>query len=149
RPGEKVTVPVFVSHFSELKFQPKLRWWVSGWTDSADLMNVVPPRSVPASWKEYDVQELEPVTFTAPVVPFVGSVNLTLRDPENRRIAANFVNLVVRPEAPLPRVERSDERQVTLRFSPGDFARRRWSGPAASPEGKAYGRGQGFFEYRL
>lgn len=30
-PGETITVPIFVSHFSDRTFQPKLRWWVSGY----------------------------------------------------------------------------------------------------------------------
>src|SRR5262249_42114049 len=111
RPGGAVTVPVFVSHFSDRAYRPAVRWWVDGWTDEADSLMVVTPRSRPASWKAYDVEELEPVTFTAPDRPFVGSVNLTLRDPNNQRIAANYVNLVVRPEKPLPRVERRGARE--------------------------------------
>jgi hypothetical protein len=149
KPGEQVTVPVFVSHFSDLSFQPALRWWVDGWDDEANSLMVVSPTSRPAIWKRYDVEDLEPITFRAPGRPFVGSVNLTLRDPSNRRVTANFVNLVVKLEKPLPRVERRDDHEVVLRFAPGDFARRRWSGPAASPEGKVYGRGKGYFEYRL
>ena len=38
KPGEEVMVPVFVSHFSDRPFQPKLRWWVSGYDDRADIV---------------------------------------------------------------------------------------------------------------
>ncbi|MEJ7639066.1 MAG: hypothetical protein WKF75_14115, partial [Singulisphaera sp.] len=74
---------------------------------------------------------------------------LTLRDENNRRIAANYVNVVVRPERPMPQVERQGDRKVALRFAPGTSARSQWSGPAASPMGRAHGQGKGFFEYRL
>ena len=35
KPGETITVPIFVSHFSDRTFQPKLRWWVSGYDERA------------------------------------------------------------------------------------------------------------------
>jgi hypothetical protein len=149
KPGEMVTVPVFLSHFSDRTYAPTVRWWVTGWDEGADLINHVPPVSRPASWKPYDVTEQEPLTFRAPKGPFVGSVNITLRDEQNNRWAANYVNLVVKPDAPSPRAERVSDHEATLRFSPGDFSRRHWSGASASPPGKAYGRGKGYFEYKI
>ncbi len=38
---------------------------------------------------------------------------------------------------------------MTIRFEPRDFARQEWSDPAQAPPGKVYGRGKGYFEYRL
>ncbi len=148
-PGQEVDVPVFVSHFSERTFQPKLRWWVSGYDDRVNIISVVEPRSVPIKWKAYDVVEQEPIRVTLPRVPFVGALILTLRDPENHRFAANYVNLVVKPEHPLPRIQRRGLNDVTLRFAPGDFARQKWADPAKAPAGKVYGYGKGFFEYRI
>ena len=149
KPGEKVTVPVFLSHYSERGFRPRIRWWVSGWNENADNLNVGEPETRPANWEPFGVTEQKPVTFIAPRRPFVGSVNLVLRDEQNHRVAANYVNLVVKPEAPLPRVERQGEQEAVLRFTPGDFARQRWTGGYASPSGKAYGLGKGFFEYKI
>ena len=150
KPGETVTVPVFISHYSDRETTPRVRWWVAGWDDDAQFQNVVAPQQRMASWTAFGVKEQEPVTFTAPNRPFVGAVILTLRDQEGPpRIAANYVNLVVRPDAPLPRVERADAHEAVLRFTPDDFSRRRWSGGSGSPEGKVYGRGMGFFEYRI
>jgi hypothetical protein len=149
KPGETVTVPVFVSHFSERSFQPKLRWWVSGYDERADILSVAEPKSVPIAWRPYDVNELEPIRVTLPRRPFVGALVLTLRGPDDRRFAANFVNLVVRPDRPLPRVQRRGLRDVTLRFAPKDFSRQKWSETARPPTGKVYGYGTGFFEYRL
>jgi len=108
-----------------------------------------PPRSRAADWTPYGVRVQEPVTVRLPDRPFVGAVVLTLRDEDNRRIAANFVNVVVQPETPLPRIERHGDREVIVRFAPGELARQAWSGPSASSEGKVAGQGRGFFEYRL
>ena len=149
KPGEKVSVPLFVSHFSELKGPPQLRWWVSGWDDNGDWINAVAPATRPVEWSRYDVKTLEPLTFEAPKRPFVGSVSLVLRDENNVRIAANFVNLVVKPETPLPRVQRLDDNQAVLRFEPGDFSRRRWTEGSGGPKGKVHGRGKGYYEYQL
>jgi hypothetical protein len=95
------------------------------------------------------VISLEPLQITLPDYPFVGAVALTLRDEQNQRFAANFVNLVVKPDRPLPRVQRRNDHDVTIRFAPRDFARQEWSEPALSPPGKVYGRGKGFFEYQI
>jgi len=149
KPGDKVTVPVFVSHYSDREHAPKLRWWVSGWDDEGESVNLTEPEQQVVTWRAYDVADLKSVTFTAPDRPFVGSLNLTLRDDENRRIAANFVNIVVRPESPLPRAARKGDHEAVLRFAPGDFARRQWSDGVASPPGKAFGQGKGFFEYKI
>src|SRR4029077_18916698 len=81
--------------------------------------------------------------------PFVGALSLTLRDENNHRFAANFVNVVVKPDHPLPRIERRGPKDVVVRFAPKDFAHHQWSEPAKAPPGKVYGHGKGFFEYRL
>jgi hypothetical protein len=95
------------------------------------------------------VESLPPLRFTLPPYPFVGALVLTLRDEQNQRFAANFVNVVVRPDRPLPRLQRRGLRDVAVRFAPGDFAARRWSEPTKAPRGKVYGYGKGYFEYRL
>ncbi|HEX8199648.1 MAG TPA: glycoside hydrolase family 2 TIM barrel-domain containing protein, partial [Isosphaeraceae bacterium] len=150
RPGETITIPVFVSHYSELKGPAKLRWGLvrpSPRDDSRPVGAQGGERSV--DWKPYGVTELEPVTIRAPESPTVGAVALTL-EVDGQRVAANFVNVVVRPEQPEPRVARQGERTLLVRFDPADFARRRWSaGPAQAPPGKAYGRGKGFLEYHF
>ena len=148
KPGEEVTVPIFISHFSERKGPPKIRWWWSGFNDEADTMGQN-PQNIKATWKPYDVATQEPVRIIAPNRPFVGAVALTLRDENNLRIAANFVNLVVKPDTPLPRIERVEDREARLRFAPGDFAKRSWSAGFGTPRGKVVGRGKGYFEYHL
>jgi hypothetical protein len=149
KPGETITVPLFVSHYSDRPGPVKLRWWVSGFDSRADIRTVVEPRTDSIEWKPYDVVSLEPLRFTLPGYPLVGALLLTLRDRDDRRIAANFVNVVAKPVRPLPRIERRGPKDVIVRLAPGDFADLRWSDPAAAPTGKVYGRGKGFFEYRL
>jgi len=151
RPGETVTIPVFISHFSDRAFEPTLRFWLDGFDDRGDSIAVISPQSVPATWKAYDVAEQAPIRVKLPDHPFVGSLNLTLRDPSNGRFAANYVNVVVRPEKPAPRASRDpeDPRDAVLRFAPTDFARGTWSRPGSPPAGKAYGHGKGSYEYRL
>jgi hypothetical protein len=149
KPGEAITVPIFVSHYSSHPGPVKVRWWVSGYDSRADIRTVVQPISFPITWKPYGVVNVEPLKFTLPDYPFVGAVLLTLRDQQNRRFAANFVNVVVKPDRPLPRIQRRGPNDVVIRFAPGDFARQKWTLPATAPPGKVYGHGKGYFEYRI
>jgi hypothetical protein len=147
--GERIRVPIFVSHYSNRAGLVKVRWWVSGYDSRADIRSVVLPTSFPITWKPYDVVNLEPLEFTLPDYPFVGALILTLRDQQDRRFAANFVNVVVKPDRPLPRIELRGPKEVIIRFKPGDFARQQWSEPGKAAAGKVYGRGKGYFEYRI
>jgi hypothetical protein len=149
KPGQALRVPIFVSHYSDRSAPVKLRYWVSGYDSRADVRSIVPPRSVPINWRQYDVVELEPLEFKMPDYPFVGALGLTLRDERNRRIAANFVNLVVKPYHSLPRIAAHGPNEVVVRFAPADFARESWSSRAHAPAGKVYGHGTGYFEYRI
>jgi hypothetical protein len=149
RPGETVTIPIFVSHYSERQGPVNLRWWVGGYDSRADIRTVVMPTNVPIHWRPYDVVDLAPIKVTLPDYPFVGAVALTLRDEQNQRFAANFVNLVVKPDHPLPRIARRGPRDVAIRFAPADFAHLEWSNPGKAPAGKVYGHGKGYFEYRI
>ncbi|HWE38110.1 MAG TPA: glycoside hydrolase family 2 TIM barrel-domain containing protein [Isosphaeraceae bacterium] len=144
--GETVKVPVFVSHFSDRK-AARLRWWVAGFDDHGRRISTE-PTTVPVSWTPYDVtMQQEPLTARLDR-GFVGAIAMVLEDEAGKKVAANFVNLVVRPERPLAHVERLDDRKVALRFAPEDFAKGRWSGPTAG-EGKAAGQGKGSFTYSL
>ena len=76
---------------------------------------------------------------------------LTLRDEQNHRIAANFVNLVVKPAGPLPRIQRRGPNAAIVRFSPKDFARAgmdRSDGRSGRPA-RSMAEARAIFEYRL
>jgi hypothetical protein len=147
RPGEVITVPVFVSHYSDRKDPPKLKWWVTGVDDDGEP-DAMEPRLRDVEWVAYGVKEQKPLKVRIKGA-FVGALAMVLEDSAGKKIAANFVNLVVKPEKPAPRIERVDDHTVKVRFAPGDYWRSRWSGKSASPSGKAYGLGVGSFAYRL
>ncbi|MEO6809068.1 MAG: sugar-binding domain-containing protein [Isosphaeraceae bacterium] len=147
KPGELIAVPLFVSHYSDLKDAPTLRWWIKGTDDNGEAVEIE-PRDRAVEWVQYGVKEQKRLAFRLKT-PFVGALALVLNDKGGRKIAANFVNLVVKAEAPAPRVERLGDHEVAVRFRPEDFSRSRWTGKAASPSDKAYGTGQGSIAYRL
>jgi hypothetical protein len=149
KPGETITVPIFVSHYSDRTGPAKVRWWVSGYDSRADIRAIVEPTNIPITWKPYDVIDVKPLEIKLPDYPFVGALLLTLRDEQNRRIAANFVNLVVQPAGPLPRIQRRGPNAAIVRFSPKDFASRQWTDQTPERTGKVHGLGKGYFEYRL
>ncbi len=79
--------------------------------------------------------DLEPLKVTLPDYPFVGALVLTLRDEQDQRFAANYVNLVVKPDRSMPRIERRGPNDVAVRFEPGAFAT-----PALVRAGEGAGR---------
>jgi len=134
-PGEEFTVPIFVSHFSARTQPPKLVWQISG-TDSMGRAVITDPKTERVAWQRCRVTFQKPLRIRVPSKrPFVGALTLELLDERDRRIAANFVNLVVRRLAPgdlegdtpqsslpSPRVEVLAPRLVAVRFGPEDFA---------------------------
>jgi len=147
KPNELIRVPLFVSHYSDVKGEPKIRWWIKG-TDANGKVLEIKERVRDAQWSQYGVVEQKPLAFEIPRA-FIGALALVLEDSEGKRLAANFVNLVVTPESPAPRVERLDEHHAVLRFTPAEFARAKFSGGFDAPLGKVWGRGTGSITYRL
>ena len=88
KPGQTITVPIFVSHYSDRQGPPKLRWWASGYDARGDIRMVSELKTTPINWKPYGVVQLEPLKITLPDYPLVGAVALTLRDEQDCRIAA-------------------------------------------------------------
>ena len=149
--GETVAVPVFVSHYSQRKEPPILRWWVKGTNDDGEL-DEIPAHTRKVDWKPYGVTTLEkPLQFKIKS-SFVGALALVLEDAKTgEKIAANFVNIVIQPETPRARVERVLDHEVALRFTPEEFSRSRWTDGSKMPgvPGKAAGQGKGSFTYKL
>lgn len=134
-PEEQLTIPVFVSHFSRRTSEPILRWQIVG-TDSLGRAVTTQPQTRRVVWQPYRVTFQKPLQIRPPTNrAFVGALTLELLGEKDRRIAANFVNLVVRPRAvepsadesaaasaDCPRVEVLAPRLVAVRFDPGEFA---------------------------
>ena len=74
KPGQTITVPIFVSHFSE---RSGIRSSCDGGSAATirgrTSGRVVEPTSIPITWRPYDVVDLEPLKFTLPDYPFVGA----------------------------------------------------------------------------
>jgi len=132
--GEEFTLPVFVSHYSDRTEAPTLVWQING-VDTLGRPVSNEPQRLPVVWRRAEVTFQEPLRVRVPEGrPLVGALALELLDREGRRIAANFVNLIVHqaPEdtdrrTPLPppvppRVEVLGPRLVAVRFEPSDFA---------------------------
>jgi hypothetical protein len=145
--GEEIPIELFVSHYSTRTDAPTLRWWITGSNDQGEKVGTQ-PRTREAQWSPYGVAKQKRLVVKIHE-PFVGAVGFELLDKDGKRIAANFENLVVRPEEPQPRVERVDDHTVALRFRPDEFRTAEWSGGYNLIDGKAHGQGSGSFGYRL
>jgi len=131
-PGEQFHLPVFVSHYSRLKEAPDLVWYVVGVDDlGREVFGRTSRRRV--VWEPFAVRFQPPIEVNVPGDrPFVGAIGLELHDRTGRRLAANYVNLIVRRELPLeageypeddlPGMEILGRRLAALRFHPRDLA---------------------------
>ncbi|MBN1911467.1 MAG: hypothetical protein JW818_17120 [Pirellulales bacterium] len=164
-PEETFTLPVFISHYSNRREAPRLRWQVVGEDDMGQSLSG-DPQERQSVWQPHQVMFQQPIKVTVPTRrSFVGAVTLELFDKNEERIAANYVNLVVRPVSmapggptgviyhPMtPRVEVLDRRLVALRFSPDDFTQfhsdkrmHHW----LDQRGRFYGYGQCEVQYNI
>lgn len=146
-PNAPIYIEPFISHFSDLEEPPTLRWRAVGVNDLGEKVDL-PERTRTTEWRRYKVVPQKRIGLTIDT-PFTGAVGLELVDKSGRRIAANFVNVWVRPSSPSPRAEKASDREAVLRFEPADYARAEWTGGVSDSEGKAKGRGAGSFTYRL
>ncbi|OHB66241.1 MAG: hypothetical protein A2V70_04985 [Planctomycetes bacterium RBG_13_63_9] len=164
-PGEEVTVPIFVSHFSARTGTPALRWWITGTDDQGEAVSGQ-RQTVGVIWDRCRVTFQSPLRVSVPAGrPFVGALVLELLDAKGKRIAANFVNLIVRrfrsePSADERRDVAKDEvfvkvlgpRSALVRFDPGAFASFRTDDVGSGwleDRGKFYAHGACEVEYHL
>ncbi|NQU24562.1 MAG: hypothetical protein HQ567_25035 [Candidatus Nealsonbacteria bacterium] len=163
-PGERFTLPVFVSHFSRRKVTPTLAWRIVG-TDDLGRTVSTPRQQRPTVWDRCRVTFQEPLEVRVPKGrPFVGALTLELLDDDDCRIGANFVNLIVRqdvgdatdgrrgPSREAARVEVLSPRLVAVRFSPDDFTAFRSDEPDwkwLDNRGKFYTGGKCEVEYHV
>ncbi len=164
-PGGQFMLPVFVSHFSDRSEPPVLRWQVHG-VDDLGRPVIVEPQTQPIVWERCRVTYQKPLSVSVPAGrPFVGAVCGELLDRGGKRLAANFVNLVVRPVVGEPAgasgsaagaqpvtIEVLGPRLVMLRFAPGDLAAMRTDHAGwewLENDGKLFAPGRVEVEYHL
>ncbi len=123
-PGSEITLPIFVSHFSRREV-PQGELVVDVALDATDGNGEalrVDAGTFPARWKDFGIEELEPVTVDLPPRRLAGAIVVTLRDRRaGAAIARNLVFVVAR-DAPAPRVEVMDGTTVALRLAPGEIS---------------------------
>ncbi len=157
--GEHLKIPVFVSHWSSYEDEVLLKPRLVG-IDDLGREVAVDLDPVPVAWARYRVTEQPPLLVTVPDRPFAGAVGMELVDKQGKRLAANFVNVVVRREGSMrsrrQQVELLDARRVLLHLSPRAVSAAHWSGAGVpSLRGGRFGaqkfliRGPGMVEYRF
>ncbi len=155
KPGETLSIPAFVSHWSDTQGEIWLNRRLTGVDDLGRPVRVELDRK-PVTWERYRVTAQPPLVVTVPDRPFVGAMAMELTDDGGKRLAANFVNIVVpRPEAAADtEVETITPRTVALRLPPHVLHLARWKGAGApptrlQPPGKYMFLGSGAVEYRF
>ncbi len=159
KPGEQVKVPVLFSHMSgkwegEAPAEPRLMLkWQVRWLDRFGNMHEgkVQSRKCPKT-PAYKLTALGEISFALPNEPSLVTLVAWLGDTKGKRVHINYTQWWVRDEKGLPRAEVLDKHTLVLRFSPNDWAESKFSElsmPETPIDGKHYGRGHGFVEYRL
>jgi glycosyl hydrolase family 2 len=155
--GEQLSIPAFVSHWSDVEGEIFLKRWLIGVDDLGREVRVDLDMK-PVTWEKYRVTQQLPLEVTMPDRPFSGALAMELVDDDENRLAANFVNLVVESGADTgrQRVGREGEKLVALRVSPRANAASRWSGAGSNYRanrrgnlGKNFIVGSGTIEYRF
>ncbi len=159
-PGEELALALFASHYSGHPGPARLRWRVIG-TDDLGRPVASGAQSREILWQRGTVTYQTPLRVRIPEgASFVGAVQAELLDSENRRIAANYVNLIAdigaaadlqgapRPAVPAnPSVEVLSPRIVALRIPPRAFAAVKSDPPQT--EQKHYSFGNWQVEYHI
>ena len=153
KPGDTLTVPVFISHWSAREDARLMLHWQYDYLDRWGERHVKAAEgSRRVTWKPYQVTPAGAVVLKLTSdAPAVGALLVWLADGDGKRVAANYINVHV--DAPAPRVEAMDKRRIGVRFAPSDFARWEWGG-ATPPTNrrakhKAHAQGSGHMEYVL
>ncbi len=152
KPGEKVKVPVALSHWSSREANKlTLRWQLR--THDGGAFAIAAKGEQAARWEAYRVVPQQALSVKMPDRACVASLNVEVVDGQGRRVAANYVNFHVY-DKPSPRVEVLDEKTIALRMRPGDFSAWSFAG-GTYPVGsgiaaeKVAGRGAGAAGYEL
>lgn len=151
--GRTVTVPVLFSHMSGkhergLTLKWKVRWLdrFGNWHEGKVQSKRCP--KTPA----YKLTPLGKISLALPNEPSLVTLASWLEDEKGNRVHMNYTQWLVRDEKGSLRAEVVDKHTLVLRFSPNDWSESNFSEqamPDVPIDGKHYGRGHGFVEYRL
>ena len=153
KPGEAVRVPAAFSHFSGRHESGLVLKWRMRWLDRFGNLREGPVQSRPCpKTPPYRLTSLGDIQAAIPKEPALVTLCAWLEDMGGRRVHTNYTQWLVQSERGLPSAEAVDRHTLVLRFHPEDWAESRFSEqdmPEVPIEGKQYGRGHGFMEYRL
>ncbi len=153
KPGEKRSVPVLISHWSQRPGEKlELRWFLR-WQSVGER----PTWSTRAvTWQPYAVTPQEPIEIgpapDRPGAEGLGALLVELCD-AGQVVARNYLN-VYRPPPPRPRMEAIGAETLVLRCDPSDFSAWQWADqPIPHATGiaaeKVAAVGAGFVEYQF
>ncbi|MFA0761416.1 MAG: hypothetical protein HZLCBSQH_001524 [Candidatus Fervidibacterota bacterium] len=153
KPSERVKVPVLFSHMSGKHESGLTLKWQVRWIDRFGNMREgkIQSRRCPKT-PAYKLTPLGEISFALPNEPSLVTLVAWLEDAKGKRVHINYTQWWVRSEKGLPRAEVLDATTLALRFSPNDWSESQFSEqsmPDVPVDGKHYGRGHGFVEYRL
>ncbi|MCS7193135.1 MAG: hypothetical protein NZ937_09170, partial [Armatimonadetes bacterium] len=149
----KVAVPVLFSHMSGKHETGLTLKWQIRWLDRFGNMHEskIHLRKCPKT-PAYKLTSLGEISFTLPNEPSLVTLVAWIEDAKGKRVHINYTQWWVRDEKGLPRAELVDKTTLALRFSPNDWSESKFSEldmPEIPIDGKHYGQGHGFVEYRL
>jgi hypothetical protein len=141
-----------VSHFSQREEAPTLETKLTATNDLGGNVELS-GKTRRVEWTSYGVTTQAPIVMTSPDIRnYTGAVTFELKDSDGKRIAANFVHIVLRGEAQSPRVEQVTPRRTALRAEPGSFTATGnsldWVAHTTS-NGKLWTEGAGRLEHRF
>jgi len=157
KPGERIEVPVSISHYSTRRIEsPKMVWWVEGIDPLGRAIgggaDALRRHKTAVAVHQYSVVDQAPIEFSLPEKRGLYILKAALVDGRGRRVAVSWMwfNAV---EPPTPRVEKIAERTVALRFAPeptrdGGGTEELHLRASRSPD-KYIGYGKGRIEYEV
>ena len=153
-PGQNIQVEVTSSHYST---QPKenisLHWRMGGMDTRGRLQQDLARGLVPIPFPHRRVAHAHTIPLVMPQETMLCSLTLEARNEVGTVVAQNYLEFFVSDGYPKHFEELSD-RTLLLRGTPMDWADARWSEgqnsrDQARAEDNCWGRGHGFFEWRL
>ncbi|WP_156225860.1 glycoside hydrolase family 2 TIM barrel-domain containing protein [Pseudactinotalea suaedae] len=137
--GERIDVPVRVSHFSDLDLaHAQLRWRIGGYDDDGEWVAEADSGSQPIAPDRYTVSDAGTISLTAPERVRNGFIWFWL-EVDGETVAEQYLTYDTPP------------REGETGFSPSDVVAHEWTGGVAS-HGTAdwvSGYGRGYFEYEV
>ncbi len=153
KPGEKRSIPVAISHWSDRPDRAlELRWFLA-WRAIGERPKW---NARPAKWRPYAVTPQEPIEIGPPQdrpgAEGLGALRVELLH-DGLVIARNYLNVYC-PRPPQPCMEAVRAEQLVLRFKPSEFSGWQWGDqPVPAAVGiaadKVWATGAGFIEYQV